>query len=241
MNSNIHPTALLSKNSHIGGNVKIGPYSVIEEDVSIGDYAVIDAQVFVGRASVIGQNAWIYPHVTIRENSQIGNRVIIHSGSVIGSDGFGYETINGTHLKIPQTGTVCIEDDVEIGSNVSIDRGRFNRTLIKKGTKIDNLVQIAHNVVIGPNSLIVSQAGISGSTELGKNVIVAGQAGLIGHITIGDYAIIGAGAGVSKPVPAKAVVLGSPAKEIEIQKKLFALINRLPDLYDRVRKLEEPR
>ncbi len=177
--------------------------------------------------------------MTIREETEIGDRVIIHSGSVIGSDGFGYETVDGNHIKIPQTGSVWIQDDVEIGANVCVDRGRFQKTVIKKGVKIDNLVQIAHNVVIGENSLIISQAGISGSSELGKNVIIAGQAGLVGHITLGDETVVGAGAGVTKSWPAKSIILGSPAKPLSEQKKLFAFISRLPELFKEFAELKK--
>jgi UDP-3-O-[3-hydroxymyristoyl] glucosamine N-acyltransferase len=215
----------------IGKDVYIGPHAVVETGVRIGDGATIEAGVFVGYKSTIGAGALIYPNVTIREECRIGDRVIIHCGAVIGGDGFGYETVDGKHYKIPHLGTVEIEEDVEIGANVCIDRGRFQKTIIRRGVKIDNLVQVAHNVVIGPDSLIISQAGISGSTELGANVIVAGQAGIVGHITLGDGAIVGAGAGVTKSVPAKTVVLGSPAKPMTEQKRIFALIARLPELF----------
>jgi UDP-3-O-[3-hydroxymyristoyl] glucosamine N-acyltransferase len=229
----IHPTSLLGKNVFIGPNV------VVEEGVTIGDGSIINANVFIGAGCQIGQNVQIYPNVTLREETVIGDRVIIHSGSVIGSDGFGYETIDGEHHKIPHTGSVLIEDDVEIGANVCVDRGRFQRTWIKKGVKIDNLVQIAHNVVIGPHSLLISQSGISGSTELGKNVILAGQAGVVGHVTLGDGVIVGAGAGVTKSIPENTVVLGSPAKPISEQKRIFALIGRLPELFKEFAELKK--
>ncbi len=227
----LHPTAVIDPSARLGTGISIGPYVVIEKDTVIGNRAAILAHTFIGARSTIGDDALIYPHVTIREETQIGHRVIIHSGTVIGGDGFGYETIDGVHVKIPQTGFVLIEDDVEIGANVCIDRGRFQKTWIQKGSKIDNLVQIAHNVTVGPNCILVSQSGISGSTELGKNVVIAGQAGLIGHIRIGDDVVIGAQAGVSKSIPEKSIVLGSPAKPISEQKKLFALISRLPELF----------
>ena len=235
----IHATAVIEANTEIAKGVYAGPHAVVSEYSRVGARSVIGANVFIGPHCRIGEDVLIYPNVTIREHTVIGDRTVIHSGSVIGSDGYGYETVNGEHEKIPHTGHVLIEEDVEIGANVCIDRGRFKKTWIQKGTKIDNLVQIAHNVIIGPNSLIVSQAGISGSTELGRNVIIAGQAGIVGHITIGDHAIIGAGAGVSKPVPAKAVVLGSPAKPIQEQKRLFAFISRLPDLFKDVADLKK--
>lgn len=236
----VHPTAVVDPSAKLAKNVHIGPHAVIEAGVAVGEGSILDAGVFVGQDSTVGRDSRLFPNVVLRERTSVGDRVLIHSGTAIGSDGFGYETADGKHIKIPQTGAVRIEDDVEIGANVCIDRGRFQDTVIGRGTKIDNLVQIAHNVVIGPDCLLVSQTGISGSTRLEEGVIIAGQAGLVGHITIGAAAVIGAGAGVTKSVPAKAVVLGSPAKEIETQKKLIALINRLPELYERVRALEKP-
>lgn len=234
-----HPSAVVDKNAVLGERTHVGPNAVISEGAVIGDRSVICANVFIGTQCRIGEDVLIYPNVTIREHVEIGDRVIIHSGSVVGSDGYGYETVDGEHEKIPHVGSVLIEDDVEIGANVCIDRGRFKKTWIQRGAKIDNLVQIAHNVVIGPNSLIVSQAGISGSTEVGKNVIIAGQAGIVGHITIGDNAIIGAGAGVPKSVPANAVVLGSPARPIQEQKRIFAYISRLPELFKEVAQIKK--
>ena len=234
-----HPSAVVDASVKLGKGVHVGPLAVIEAGCSIGADVVINAGVFIGEGSSVGAQSHLYPHVVLRERTVIGERTIIHGGTVIGSDGFGYETIDGKHIKIPQTGSVRIGDDVEIGANVCIDRGRFQDTVVGNGTKIDNLVQIAHNVTIGADCLLVSQTGISGSTRLEDGVIIAGQAGLVGHITIGAGAVIGAGAGVTKSVASKAVVLGSPAKEMEVQKKLFALINRLPELYERVRALEK--
>jgi UDP-3-O-[3-hydroxymyristoyl] glucosamine N-acyltransferase len=175
----------------------------------------------------------------LRENVVIGDRVIIHSGTCVGSDGFGFATINGEHHKIPQIGTVVIEDDVEIGANVTIDRARFGKTVIGRGTKIDNLVQIAHNVVIGENSIIIAQAGISGSTVIGKNVTIAGQAGLVGHITVGDNAVLAAQAGVTKSVPANICVSGYPAKPHDEAKRLNAFISRLPQIAEDIKNLKE--
>ncbi len=226
-----HPTALIDPGVIFGKDVSVGPFVVIEKGVSIGDRTVIEAHSFVGAGSSLGCDTHLFPLVTLREETQIGDRVIVHSGTVIGSDGFGYDTVDGSHVKIPHAGSVLIEDDVEIGANVCVDRGRFQKTTIKKGAKIDNLVQIAHNVIIGEHSLIISQAGISGSSELGKHVIVAGQAGLVGHITLGDETVVGAGAGVTKSWPAKSVILGSPAKPFSEQKKIFAFMSRLPELF----------
>jgi UDP-3-O-[3-hydroxymyristoyl] glucosamine N-acyltransferase len=235
----VHPTAVIGKDVSIGKKVSIGAFCVVEDGAVIGDGCVLRPQVFVGRQARLGKQCRLSPQVVLRERVTLGDRVLVHPGAVIGGDGFGYETDGTRHIKIPQTGSVTIGDDVEIGSNACIDRGRFQDTRIGRGTKIDNLVQIAHNVVIGEDCLIVSQVGVSGSTELGKNVIVAGQAGLVGHIEIGEGAVIGARAGVSKSVPAGAVVLGEPARPIAEQKRLFALIARLPELFKEFAELKK--
>lgn len=235
----VHPTAVIGENVSFGKNVSVQPYVVIEDNSEIGDNTVIGSGVFIGNHTNIGNDTVIYPHVSIREKVIVGDRVIIHSGTVIGSDGFGFATVKGLHHKIPQIGTVIIEDDVEIGSNVTIDRARFDKTLIKHGTKIDNLVQIAHNVVIGENSIVVAQTGISGSTIIGKNVILAGQTGIIGHISIGDNAVVAAQAGVTKSVPENTCVSGYPAKPHKKAKRINACVQKLPDLYKLVNKLEE--
>ena len=235
----IHPTAILGENLSLGKDVAVGPYTVIEDNVSIGDKTIIYANCYVGHHSKIGSDTLIYPHVSVRERINIGSRVIIHSGTVIGADGFGFATIKGLHHKIPQIGTVEIGDDVEIGANVTVDRARFDKTIIGNGTKIDNLVQIAHNVVIGENSIIVAQAGISGSTTIGKGVTLAGQAGLVGHITVGDGAIVAAQAGVTKSVPADTTVSGYPAKQHEVAKRINACVQNLPKLYNIVNELKK--
>ncbi len=235
----IHPTAIIGKDVVLGKEVAIEPYVVIDDHAVIGDRTVLYMGVYVGHHAKIGEDSLIYPHVTIRERVEIGNRVIIHSGTVIGSDGFGFSTVKGVHHKIPQIGTVVIEDDVEIGANVTIDRARFDKTLIKKGTKIDNLVQIAHNVVVGEHSVIVAQTGISGSTEIGNNVILAGQSGIVGHISIGDNAVIAAQAGVTKSVPPNSCVSGYPAKPHREAKRINACVQRLPELVKTITKLQK--
>lgn len=235
----IHPTAILGKQVCLGKNVAIGPYTVVENDVSIGDSTIIYAHCYMGNNTKIGTDTLIYSNVSIRERVTIGNRVIIHCGTVIGSDGFGFATVEGIHHKIPQIGTVEIDDDVEIGANVTIDRARFGKTVIGRGTKIDNLVQIAHNVIIGENSIIVAQVGISGSTTVGNNVILAGQVGVVGHINIGDNAIIMAKSGVSKSVPSGTTVWGYPAKPHDIAKRVNACIQNLPRLYDTIAELKK--
>lgn len=235
----IHPTAVIGKGVQLDENVAVGPCAVLEDGCYVGSNTVICAGVFVGYNAIIGSDCLIYPNVTIREKVRVGNRVIIHSNTVIGSDGFGFEEHNGTYFKVPQVGIVVIEDDVEIGACVAIDRARFGKTLIGRGTKIDNLVQIAHNVVIGENSIIVAQAGISGSSILGKRVILAGQSGVVGHIELGDNVIVGAQAGVTKSVPANKFVVGSPAREHNESKKIFASWNKLPKLLKDVTEIKE--
>ncbi len=235
----VHPTAVVAPDVVLGEGVSIQPHAVIEDGVRIGARTVIGAGSYVGHGTVIGDDGLVYPRVTIRERAVIGNRVILHSGAVIGSDGFGYEFKDGAHKKIPQTGYVQIDDDVEIGANAAIDRGRFGRTWIGQGTKIDNLVQIAHNVVIGAHCIVVSQVGISGSTVLGRYVTLAGQAGLAGHLTIGDQATVTAQSGIAKDVPPKTVVAGHHAQPLRESLRIEALMRRLPEFFARLKALEE--
>ncbi len=235
----IHPTAVIGEGVELGQDVRIGAHAVIGDEVHIGDRAVVFPLVSIGDRTRIGSGTVLYANVTIRERVNIGNQVIIHSGTVIGSDGFGYAQEGKNHLKIPQVGTVEIEDQVEIGSNVTVDRGTLGATRIGRGTKIDNLVQIAHNVIIGPNTLLMAQVGVSGSTRIGANVILAGQVGVVGHIEIGDESIAAAQSGISKTVPPKTVVFGTPARPMKKAKQIEACINRLPGLFKRVHKLEK--
>ena len=242
----IHKSAVIGKIVKLGKNVAIGPYAIIEDNVVLGDNTVVYGLGFIGHHTTIGKDALIYPNVTIRERIVIGERVVIHSGTVVGSDGFGFVTVKGANVKIPQIGTVEIGDDVEIGANVTIDRARFDKTVIGKGTKIDNLVQIAHNVRIGENCIIVSQAGISGSTILEDNVTLAGQAGLVGHITIGKNSVVAAQSGVPNSIPPDTIVWGFPAKPINEAKRVNAAVQRLPhyvqvimDLKKRIEELEK--
>jgi len=235
----IHQNAVIAETAILGENVGVGACAVIEADVVIGDNTIIYAGAYIGHNTQIGSNTILYPNVTVRERCTLGDRVIIHSGTVIGADGFGFATIDGKHRKIPQLGAVLIEDDVEIGSNVSIDRARFDKTIIKKGAMIDNLVQIAHNVIIGENSIIVSQVGISGSTEVGRNVILAGKVGVVGHIKIGDNVMVGAKGGVSKSITEPGQYWGVPVKPIKQDLKEKAAIQKLPDALKKLRQLEK--
>jgi UDP-3-O-[3-hydroxymyristoyl] glucosamine N-acyltransferase len=234
----IHPSALIDRSAQLGERVSIQPLAVIEPGAKIGDDTIIGAGSYVGHETVIGSACHIYSNVTIRERSRIGSRVIIHSGAVIGADGFGFEMVDGRHQKIQQLGIVQIDDDVEIGANTTVDRARFGRTWIQQGVKIDNLVQIAHNVVIGKNSVIVAQTGISGSTRVGERVMMGGQVGIIGHVEIGDGTAIGAQSGISKSTPGGAW-FGSPAVPLAEAKQQIAWVRRLGKLVARVKEIEK--
>jgi len=234
----IHPSAVVDPSARLGERVSVQPHAVIEAGTTIGDDTIIGAGSYIGHETVIGSACRIYPLVTIRERSCIGSRVIIHSGSVIGADGFGFEMIDGRQQKIQQLGIVQIDDDVEIGANTTVDRARFGRTWIQQGVKIDNLVQIAHNVVIGKNSVIVAQTGISGSTRVGERVTIAGQVGIVGHVEIADGSIIAAQSGVSKSVPG-GVWFGYPAGPIDEIKQQIAWIRSLGKLFARVKEIEK--
>lgn len=237
----IHPTAVVAPDVVIGEGASIGPHAVLSVGVQVGARTVIGANCFIGERTTLGEDVRLYPLVTVRERSILGARVIIHSGAVIGADGFGYnfDPKKGRHIKIAHTGYVQIDDDVEIGANTTIDRGRFGKTHIGEGVKIDNLVQIAHNVTIGAHSIIVSQTGVSGSTALGRYVTLAGQVGLAGHLTVGDRATITAQSGINKDVPAGAVLSGRHAMPARENLKVEALTRRLPELVERLKELED--
>ncbi len=228
-----------------GADVEIGPDVSIWPSVTLGDRVKLGARVtlypgvFVGDDAVVGDDSILYPNVTVREGCVVGRRVIIHSGAVLGSDGFGYVQHEGRHHKIPQLGGVLVEDDVELGANVTVDRAAFGRTVIGRGTKVDNLVQIGHNVTIGPDSILVAQVGIAGSTRLGSHVVVGGQAGLADHLQIGDRVMIAAQAGVSRSLTDGQVVSGTPAMAHDLSLRVHALIQRLPELRQQLRELAE--
>jgi UDP-3-O-[3-hydroxymyristoyl] glucosamine N-acyltransferase len=235
----ISPLARIGRNFSAGRDVHIAPCVVIEDNVRIGNRAVIRSHVYIGQGTVIGDTADIYPNVSIMNGCVIGNRVVIHSGTVIGSDGFGFTPDGQRHYKIPQTGIVQIDDDVEIGANNAIDRATFGKTWIKQGVKTDNLVHIAHNVIVDENTLIVAQVGIAGSTTIGKNVILAGQAGITGHLSIGDRAVVGPQAGIIRSVPAGEVVSGSPQMPHKTWLRVHNILTGLPELKSKISALEK--
>ena len=227
----VHAKAYVADSAVIGQNVSIGANATVEDGVVIGDNTIIYPNAYIGRNVKIGMFCIIYPNVTVREGCVLKNKVTLQPGCVIGADGFGYLFHNGKHEKIPQIGNVIIEDDVEVGANTTIDRAKINSTIIGANTKIDNLVQIAHNVKTGMACVIVSQAGIAGSTTLGNGVIVAGQAGLSGHIKVGDGATIGPQAGIMSDVEPGAKLMGSPAMGYGEFMRSYAVLKKLPDLY----------
>jgi UDP-3-O-[3-hydroxymyristoyl] glucosamine N-acyltransferase len=226
----IHPTAQLGRNVRFGEGVFVGEYAVLRDNVTVGNRTVIETHCVIGEGTVLGDDCLLHPNVTIYHSIRIGNRVGIHAGSVIGSDGFGYIQDGADRLKIPQVGNVIIEDDVEIGANVAIDRATMNSTIIRRWTKIDNLVQIAHNVTLGQNCLIVSQAGVAGSVEIGDNVTLAGQAGIADHLKIGANSIVAAQSGVSEDLPPGSIVFGTPAQPAMQTKRQIIALRKLPEL-----------
>ena len=235
----IHPTAAMGLEVRIGPDVGIGAHVTIGDRALIGSGVTIFAGAHIGDDTVIGDDCILYPQVSLLANCVLGNRVILHSGTVIGSDGFGYAQHEGRHHKIPQLGNVIIEDDVELGANVTVDRATFGSTLIKRGTKIDNQVQVAHNVVIGEDCIVVAQAGIAGSTRLGNHVMIGGQAGLVDHLSIGDQVKIAAGSGVTNDVKSGKVVGGRPAVDHGTWRRSQVIQYQLPEMRKELRALRE--
>ncbi|HPG38359.1 MAG TPA: UDP-3-O-(3-hydroxymyristoyl)glucosamine N-acyltransferase [bacterium] len=234
----IHQTAIIDATCKQGKNLAIGAYVVTGANCSFGDNTIIHPGVVIGSDVQIGANSIVYANVTIREGCRIGNNVIIHSGAVIGADGFGFAFEGGKFHKLPQMGIVVLEDDVEIGANTTIDRATMGETIVKKGAKIDNLVQIAHNDYIGEHTVIAAQAGISGSTKIGNYVRIGGQAGLVGHIEVGNNAAIGAQGGVTKSIPENGFVSGYPARPHMTAKREEASLARLPEMLKEFKKLQ---
>ncbi len=234
----IHPSAVVHPGAKIDPSAAIGAQTVIEDRAEIGPGTVVMPLVYIGRNVKIGKDCLIYSQVSLREDCVLGDRVILHCGVVVGSDGFGYAKDGASQFKIPQLGNVIIEDDVELGANVTVDRGAVGPTRIGRGTKVDNLVQIAHNVQIGQDCVIVAQSGIAGSTKLGDRVIMAAQSGVVGHIEIGEDSIIGAQSGVPKSLPPKSIVFGYPARHHMKAKRIEAVVDRLPEYAKRIQELE---
>lgn len=236
----IAKSATIAPSASVHENVRIGENAYVGENCVIGENSIIGPNVVLLEGATLGKDCMIYPNVAIYDGTKIGNRVIIHSGTTVGADGFGFAPQrDGSYKKIPQTGIVVLEDDVELGANMCIDRATLGETVIKQGAKIDNLVQIAHNCIIGSNTVIASQAGISGSTKIGRNCMIAGQAGLVGHIEIGDKVVIGAQAGVSKSFEQEGLIIrGAPAQPIREQMKQEALSRKLGEMMDRIKQLE---
>lgn len=235
----IHPTAVVASTARVDPSAHVGPCCMIGERVRIGAQSVLLGGNFVGDDSRLGADVKLFPNVTLYPQTEIGNRVRVHSGTVIGSDGFGYVQDGGVHRKIPQIGNVVIHDDVEIGACVTIDRGALGATIIGKGTKIDNLVQVAHNVEIGENCLLVAQVGIAGSTKLGNYVVLAGQVGIVGHLKLGNQVTIAAQSGVTNDIADGEKWFGSPAQPDKQAKRQLIAIRQLPDLLKRVSALEK--
>jgi len=235
----IHASAVVAPGAKVARSATIGPLCVIEGGATVGERAHLHSGVFVGHGSSVGVDSWLMAGVVVSAECTVGNRVRLHPGVVIGSDGFGYEFVGGRHEKVPQVGTVVIGDDVEIGANTTVDRSRFERTVVGEGTKIDNLVQVGHNVVIGKHCLLCAQVGIAGSVTLGDYVVVGGQSGLAGHLTVGSGAMIGAKSGVKDDIPPKTSVWGQPSLPLLLEQKIVILRNRLPELFKRVDALEK--
>jgi UDP-3-O-[3-hydroxymyristoyl] glucosamine N-acyltransferase len=234
-----HRSAIVAGSARIDSTAYVGPHCVVGERVRIGPRSVLLGGNHLGDDCQIGAEVRLFPNVVVYPRSQIGNRVRIHAGAVVGSDGFGYVLDQGAHRKIPQIGNVIIQDDVEIGANVTIDCGALGSTVIGKGTKIDNLVQIGHNVVVGENCILVAQVGVAGSTQVGNYVTLAGQVGIAGHLKIGDRVTVAAQGGVMNNIPDGEKWMGSPARPDCQIKRIYIAMEKLPDLLHRVRDLEQ--
>lgn len=234
----VHPAAIVGEGVELGANVAVMACAVVADKAVIGDNVVLYPHTYVGEAVTIGSDSVLYPGVTVYAGCRLGARTIVHSGAVIGSDGFGFVTIDGRHHKVPQVGNVVIEDDVEIGANTTIDRATTGSTLVRRGTKIDNLVHLAHNVMVGENCFLVAFTGIAGSTKVGNNVIFAGQSGAVGHITIGDNCVFAGKSGAASDVPANSFYAGFPARPHKEWLRAEAALYGLPELIKKVKRLE---
>ena len=242
----IDPNTWISPTAKLGKDLSLYPFVYVGDRCLIGDRVTLYPGVYVGEDAAVGEDSILYPNVSVYPGAVVGKRVILHSGVVIGSDGFGYVKEGKKNVKIPQVGTVKIEDDVELGANTTVDRATLGKTIIRRGTKIDNLVQVAHNVVIGEDSILCAQAGISGSTKIGSNVTLAGQVGVVDHVEIGDNVIVGAQAGVTHNLPGNQGYVGSPAlphreflRSNAVFPKLPEMRKRFVDMEKRLKKIEE--
>lgn len=239
MEPGVHPTAQIGENVTLGDGAAVGAYGVLGDGAAVGPNSQVHELVSIGRNVAVGEDCAIYPGVRIYDNARIGDRVIVHAGAVIGSAGFGYVWDGERHVWVPHVGRAVVEDDVEIGANTTIDRGTTGDTVIGAGTKIDNLVQIAHNVTVGRNCILAGQVGISGSVTIGDNAVLAGQVGVVDHVTIGPGASVGAGSDIMRDVPPNTLVLGRPARPINEQHRIEASMARLPDLIRELRDLRK--
>ncbi len=236
----VHPAAVIGPGVTLGENVSVGPCAVIEEGATLADGAVVMAHSYVGHRARLGHDAFLYPHVVVREDCVLGDRVVIHSGTIIGADGFGYARNGEVYFKVPQVGNVVLEDDVEIGANVCIDRATTGTTLVGRGSKVDNLVQIGHNVQIGKNVIVAAMSGIAGSTRVADGVTIGAQVGVTGHIEVGEGAIVATRAGVTKSVAPGTTVSGVfPARLHAVERRIQASIAKLPQLVQRLHRLEQ--
>jgi len=234
----VHPTAVVAVDARIDATAAVGAHAVVEAGARIGARVHVGALAYVGAGVEIGEDCALGPHVALLAGVRLGRRVVVHPGAVIGADGFGFAFDGAQHRKVPQTGGVLIEDDVEIGANTTIDRATFGDTIVRRGTKIDNLVQIGHNVEVGEHSILVAQVGVSGSSRLGRGVVLAGQVGIADHVTVGDGVLVGAQGGVPSSLEAGGKFLGTPARPMLEAKRIMAAETRLPELLRRVRALE---
>jgi UDP-3-O-[3-hydroxymyristoyl] glucosamine N-acyltransferase len=234
-----HAMSAVHSTAQIGARAAIGPFCTVDQGARIEDDVVLVSHVYVGPRSVVKKGTVLYPNVVLREDVSIGERCIIHAGAVIGADGYGFYYANGRHNKIPQVGTVVIEDDVEIGANATIDRATTGKTVVRRGAKLDNLVHIAHNVEIGPHSLLAAQVGVAGSTTIGAGAVFGGQVGVADHVNVGAGVQVGAQSGIKSDVEPNAVLFGSPAQPIQDTLKQHVLVRRLPDLFKEFKQLKE--
>lgn len=234
----VHPTAVVAPSARVAASASIGPHVVVGERAAIGEGASLGAGCFVGDDATVGEGSCLHPHVVIEPRCRVGARCILHAGVVVGADGFGFATVGGEHRKVPQVGIVVVEDDVELGANVCVDRATLGETRIGRGSKVDNLVQIAHNVRVGEGCLLVAQSGVSGSTELGRHVVMAGQSGAVGHIRLAERTVVTAKTGVTEDTEPGSTVSGFPSRPHREWLKAMAHLYQIDELKRRIAELE---